>query len=67
MAAVATYSTGTVSVANGATTIVGAGGANWSNPNARPGDDIVIAGNTVPIIDVTDAAPHDFAVAIHDG
>jgi hypothetical protein len=55
MAAVSTYSTGTVSVANGATTIVGAGGANWSNPNVNPGDDIVIAGNTIPVIDVTDA------------
>ncbi|MGY3615931.1 pyocin knob domain-containing protein [Bradyrhizobium sp. USDA 10063] len=55
MAAVDIYSTGTVSVANGDTEIVGAGGANWSNPNAKPGDSIVIAGNTVTIIDVVNA------------
>lgn len=51
--AIATYSTGTVSVANGDTAIVGVSTV-WSGVNARPGDDIVIAGHTVIVKDVTD-------------
>lgn len=49
------YSTGTVSVANGATSIVGAGGANWSGANAKSGDLVVIEGHTVLVVDVTDS------------
>ncbi len=55
MTVISTYSTGTVSVANGDTEIVGAGGANWSGANAKSGDDIVVDGHTVVILDVTDA------------
>ncbi|MGJ5149880.1 hypothetical protein [Bradyrhizobium sp. SZCCHNRI2049] len=47
------YATGTVAVANGATVIVGTG-TIWSGVNVRPGDDIVIAGHTVIVQDVTD-------------
>ncbi|WP_316184744.1 hypothetical protein [Bradyrhizobium sp. SZCCHNRI1003] len=47
------YSTGTVAVANGATAIVGTG-TIWSSTNAKPGDDIVIAGHTVIVQDITD-------------
>jgi hypothetical protein len=47
------YSVGTVSVAAGATTVIGAG-TIWSGVNARPGDDIVIAGHTVIVMDVVD-------------
>ena len=54
MSAFPSYATGTVSVANGATVIVGAG-TIWSGVNVRPGDDIVIAGHTVIVEDVTDA------------
>ena len=53
MTAFSSYSTGTVSVANGDTVVVGAGSI-WSGAHARPGDDIVIAGHTVIMIDVTD-------------
>ena len=48
------YTTGTVAVPAGATTIAGTG-CNWSGLNAQPGDDIVIAGNTVVIQDVINA------------
>ncbi|SDE12382.1 hypothetical protein SAMN05216337_102065 [Bradyrhizobium brasilense] len=47
------YSTGTVSVNAGDTTIVGVG-TIWSGINVRAGDDIVIAGHTVIVEDVTD-------------
>lgn len=48
------YSTGTVSVPNGGTTITGVGSI-WSGVNAKPGDDIVIAGLApVVVMDVTD-------------
>ncbi|WP_315774853.1 MULTISPECIES: hypothetical protein [unclassified Bradyrhizobium] len=47
------YSTGTVAVANGATVIDGTG-TIWSGVNVRAGDDIVIAGHTVIVEDVTD-------------
>jgi hypothetical protein len=70
MTAIGTYSTGTVSVANGDTAIVGAGGANWFRTNVKPGDDIVIAGNSTVVVDVTDAThlaikpwPHDDVAA----
>lgn len=53
MTAFPTYSTGTVSIAAGATTIVGAG-SNWAGVNAASGDSIVVAGNTVMVQDVTD-------------
>jgi hypothetical protein len=49
----ASYSTGTVAVANGAPVVVGTG-TIWSGVNARAGDDIVIAGHTVIVEDVTD-------------
>lgn len=48
------YSTGTVSIGAGATSIVGSG-SNWSGVNAKPGDDIVVAGNTVIVQDVVNA------------
>src|SRR5258708_1670168 len=53
MTAFPSYSTGTVAVANGATTIIGTG-TIWSGVNVRPGDDIVIAGHIVNVVDVTD-------------
>jgi hypothetical protein len=53
MSALPSYSTGTVSVNAGDTTIVGVG-TIWSGVNARPGDDIVIAGHTVIVQDVVD-------------
>jgi hypothetical protein len=53
MTAFPSYSTGTVSVGAGATVIVGVG-TIWSGVNARPGDDITIAGHTVKVVDVTD-------------
>ncbi|MGY3605657.1 MULTISPECIES: hypothetical protein [unclassified Bradyrhizobium] len=53
MTAFPSYSTGTVSVANGATVIVG-NSTIWSGVNARPGDDIVIDGHMVVVQDVTD-------------
>ncbi|WFU23145.1 hypothetical protein QA649_34455 [Bradyrhizobium sp. CB1717] len=49
-----TYSTGTVSIGAGATSIVGSG-TNWTGVNAKPGDDIVVAGHTVIVLDVVDA------------
>src|SRR3569833_17322 len=52
MSAFPSYATGTVSVAAGGTVIVGAG-TIWSDVNARAGDDIVIAGHTVIVEDVT--------------
>jgi hypothetical protein len=48
------YSTGTVSIAANATSVVGTG-SNWSGQNAIPGDLLVVAGNTVIVLDVTDA------------
>jgi hypothetical protein len=53
MTAFPTYSTGTVAIGSGATTIVGTG-SNWTGVNAVPGDLIVVAGNTVIVQDVTD-------------
>jgi len=53
MTAYPSYSTGTVAVAANATTIVGTS-TIWSGVNVRSGDDIVIAGNTVTVVDVTD-------------
>lgn len=53
MTAFPSYSTGTVAIGTSATTIVGTG-TMWSGVNVRPGDDIVIAGNTVVVADVTD-------------
>ncbi|WP_454629507.1 hypothetical protein [Bradyrhizobium cenepequi] len=53
MTAFPSYSTGTVSVANGDTAIVGSG-TIWSGVNARPGDDIVIDGHMVVVQDVLD-------------
>ena len=50
---IASYSTGTVAIAANATTIVGTGTV-WSGVNVRPGDDIVVAGHTVIVEDVTD-------------
>ncbi|WFU84378.1 hypothetical protein QA645_17040 [Bradyrhizobium sp. CIAT3101] len=55
MTAFNTYSTGTVSIGAGATSIVGSG-VNWSGVNAKPGDDIVVAGHTVIVLDVVDSA-----------
>jgi hypothetical protein len=53
MTAFPSYSTGTVAVTAGATTIIGSS-TIWSGINVRPGDEIVIAGNTVNVVDVTD-------------
>src|SRR6202022_947767 len=53
MTAFPSYSTGTVAVAASGTVVTGAGTV-WSGVNARPGDEIVIAGNTVTVVDVTD-------------
>jgi hypothetical protein len=53
MTAFPSYSTGTVAVAANATVIIGAS-TIWSGVNVRPGDEIVIAGNTVNVVDVTD-------------
>ena len=53
MTAISSYSTGTVAVAANATVIIGTG-TIWSSVNVRPGDDIVIAGHTVVVLDVTD-------------
>ena len=50
-----TYSTGTVSIANGATTVIGVG-TIWSGVNAKAGDAISIDGlEPVSIKDVTDS------------
>lgn len=48
------YATGTVAVAATNATVITGTGTIWSGVNARAGDDIVIAGHTVTIIDVTD-------------
>jgi hypothetical protein len=50
---ISSYATGTVAVANGATAIVGTGTC-WTGVNARAGDDIIVAGHTVIVEDVTD-------------
>lgn len=55
MAAFPSYSTGTVSVTNGGTVVTGAGGANWSGVNAKPGDTLLIQGHEVIVVDVTDS------------
>jgi hypothetical protein len=47
------YSTGTVTIGAGATTIVGAG-CIWSSPNARPGDIFYCNGYSTTIEDVVD-------------
>jgi hypothetical protein len=54
MAAFPSYSTGTVSIAANATSVVGTG-SNWSGQNVKPGDFLVAGGQTVIIQDVTDA------------
>jgi hypothetical protein len=54
MAVFPTYSTGTVSIAASATSVVGTG-PNWTGQNAMPGDLLVVGANTVIISDVTDA------------
>jgi Pectate lyase superfamily protein len=54
MTAFPTYSTGTVSIGAGATSIVGIG-SNWTGVNAVAGDLIVAGGETVIIQDVIDA------------
>lgn len=53
MSALASYSTGTVSVAANGTTVTGTG-TIWSGVNARPGDTLQIGGVGVLITDVTD-------------
>src|ERR1700682_2760199 len=53
MTAFPSYSNGTVSVPTNGTVVTGAG-TIWSGVNTRPGDEIVIAGNTVTVVDVTD-------------
>jgi hypothetical protein len=45
------YSIGTVGVVNGETNVDGSG-TLWSGINARPGDDLVLDGHTVIILDV---------------
>ena len=54
MTAFPSYSTGTVSVANNGTVVTGVG-SSWVGANAIPGDDIVIDGHTVKVMDVTDS------------
>jgi hypothetical protein len=49
------YSTGTVSVADGGTTVTGAAGANWSAVNVSAGDILQIGEFQTIISDVTDA------------
>jgi hypothetical protein len=44
MTALASYSTGTVTVAANGTTVTAAGGANWAGQNALPGDLLQIGG-----------------------
>lgn len=53
MTALASYSTGTVSVASGGTTVTGVG-AIWSDANARPGDILQIGNFQSVITDKTD-------------
>jgi hypothetical protein len=48
------YSTGTVSIAANATSVVGVG-SNWSGQNAIAGDVLVVGADSVIISDVTDA------------
>lgn len=56
MTAASTYSTGTLSIGAGATSVVGAGGANWSGQNAVPGDTLAVTGFApIKILDVTNA------------
>lgn len=54
MTAFPSYSTGTVAIGSGATTVVGTG-SNWTGQNAMSGDLLVVAGNSVIVQDVTDA------------
>jgi hypothetical protein len=51
----ASYSTGTVSVADGGTSVTGAGGTNWSAVNVNAGDVLQIGEFQTIISDVTDA------------
>jgi hypothetical protein len=53
MAAFPSYSTGTVAVAANATVIIGTS-TIWFGINVRSGGEIVVAGNTVTVVDVTD-------------
>lgn len=53
MTAFPSYSTGTVAIGTSAIVIVGTG-TSWSGVNVRPGDDIVVAGHIVNVVDVTD-------------
>lgn len=53
MTAFPSYSTGTVSIGAGATSVVGVGTV-WSGTNAKPGDTFVCDGHEVTIIDVVD-------------
>lgn len=55
MTVLPSYSTGTVSVADGGTTVTGAGGANWSAVNVSAGDILQIGEFQTIISDVTDA------------
>jgi len=48
------YFTGTVTIAAGGTTIAGTG-ANWTYPNASPGDIISVGGQIAVVQDVTNA------------
>ena len=66
MTAFPSYSTGTVSVAANATAVVGVGTA-WAGINARAGDDLVIAGHTVTVIDVTDTTHLLLPMALYRG
>ena len=53
MAAFPTYTTGTVSIASGGTTVTGSG-TLWSSINARPGD-LLLAGGVLTVVkEVTD-------------
>ncbi|MFC0243688.1 hypothetical protein [Rhodopseudomonas telluris] len=53
MAALPSYAVGTVSIANGATSVVGTGTV-WSGVAARAGDILVVAGHITEIVDVVD-------------
>jgi len=48
------YSTGTVSVSAGGTVVTGVG-TLWTDSNVRPGDEILIAGREVVVMDFTDS------------
>jgi hypothetical protein len=54
MTAFPSYSTGTVSIAASATSVVGVG-SNWTGQNAMPGDTLVVGGHQVVVQDVTDS------------